>query len=477
MSRPSFDYFILFAEMRTGSNFLENNLNMIDGISCMGELYNPVFIGKPDTDMVCGVDLNTREENPLSLIEAIKDKDGINGFRFFFDHDPRILDHVMADPKCAKIILTRNPVESYISYKIADEADQWRLMDATHIRKTSTHFSPEGFETYFADLQAFQIQLQQMLQKNGQAAFYINYDDINDRDAINGISKYLGLEAELERFYTKEKIQNPHKIEDKIENFDEMRAALSKLDIFNLYQTPNFEPRRGPAVPSYVAAAKSPLLFYPIAGPAPREVEPWLAALDAAEEQDLKRNFTQNSFRSWKKSQKNPRSFTVVTHPLERAHYAFCTHLLTPYDDNFELIKTNLHKNYRMRFPEDIHAKSYSIEHHKELFLRFLKFLKGNLNTQTSVQIMPIWASQHRILQGMGDFQLPDYVLRREDLETELGILALRMGKASAPDYSGAQATQPYQLSDIYDEVLEKAARQAYKKDYVMFGYDAWDNP
>ena len=41
----AFEYFVVLAEMRTGSNLLESNLNAIDGIECHGELFNPFFIG------------------------------------------------------------------------------------------------------------------------------------------------------------------------------------------------------------------------------------------------------------------------------------------------------------------------------------------------------------------------------------------------------------------------------------------------
>ena len=41
------------------------------------------------------------------------------GFRLFHDHDRRIWDHVLADTACAKIVLTRNPLDSYVSRKIA----------------------------------------------------------------------------------------------------------------------------------------------------------------------------------------------------------------------------------------------------------------------------------------------------------------------------------------------------------------------
>ena len=50
-----FDYFILLAEMRTGSNFLESNLNAFDGIACHGEAFNPHFIGYPNKTEILGV--------------------------------------------------------------------------------------------------------------------------------------------------------------------------------------------------------------------------------------------------------------------------------------------------------------------------------------------------------------------------------------------------------------------------------------
>lgn len=36
-----FDYFVIFAGMRTGSNYLERNLNAAPDLRCYGELYNP----------------------------------------------------------------------------------------------------------------------------------------------------------------------------------------------------------------------------------------------------------------------------------------------------------------------------------------------------------------------------------------------------------------------------------------------------
>ena len=110
-----FEYFVVFAEMRTGSNFLETNLNAFDGIDCYGEAFNPHFLGYPKTDEILGISQETRDANPQTLLRQIKHQpSGIGGFRYFHDHDPRVLDQCLTDPKCAKIILIRNPIDSYV---------------------------------------------------------------------------------------------------------------------------------------------------------------------------------------------------------------------------------------------------------------------------------------------------------------------------------------------------------------------------
>lgn len=45
--KTKYDYFVIFVGMRTGSNFLENNINQFDEIECLGEVFNPAFVGFP----------------------------------------------------------------------------------------------------------------------------------------------------------------------------------------------------------------------------------------------------------------------------------------------------------------------------------------------------------------------------------------------------------------------------------------------
>ena len=86
-----FDCFVVFAEMRTGSNFLETNLNAFDGITCHGEAFNPHFIGYPNVTEILGVTQATRDADPEGFLKVIrKQTDGLGGFRYFHDHDPRV---------------------------------------------------------------------------------------------------------------------------------------------------------------------------------------------------------------------------------------------------------------------------------------------------------------------------------------------------------------------------------------------------
>jgi LPS sulfotransferase NodH len=213
-----FESFVVLGEMRTGSNLLETQLNKFPGITCHPEVFNPLFIGKPGLEEYLGVTFEAREADPFTLLHALNAQSGLNGFRLFTDHDPRIRAHVLADPACAKIILTRNPLESYISLRIAQATDQWKLGDVREHRRARVAFDPEEFDSYIHQLQAAQLEIQRSLQTTGQTAFWIHYEDIPDVAILNGLVRWLGVTHEIRETAMLLKKQNPGAIEDKITN-------------------------------------------------------------------------------------------------------------------------------------------------------------------------------------------------------------------------------------------------------------------
>lgn len=472
---PDFDYFIVFAEMRTGSNFLEANLNAFPGLACLGEAFNPTFVGYPNKSDCLGIDLPAREADPLALIRAIEATPGVmSGFRFFHDHDRRILDHVLPDPRCAKIILTRNPVDSYVSWKIAQATGQWKLTDVRKRKDAQAEFDAAEFTAHMQQLQDFQVHLLNALQVTGQTAFYVAYEDLQDVAVMNGLARWLGQPDQLEKLDDKLKVQNPAPVSEKVANFDQMEQALARLDRFNLSRTPNFEPRRGANVPAYHAGARTPLLYLPVRGEIDDTVLGWLAGLDGVGPDDLTGNFTQKSLRQWKRRNQGHRSFTVIRHPVARAHAVFCKRIVSTGKGSFGEIRRILRNRHDLPIPARGEDGPYTRDQHRQAFGMFLDFLKANLSGQTSIRIDQAWATQSAVIEGMAGFALPDMIVREDEMGAYLPALAQQVGHPSPGEPAPVADDAPYPLSAIYDSEIERQTQDVYQRDYLNFGFGPW---
>lgn len=470
-----FSSFVVFAEMRTGSNFLEENINNFPDLTCHGEVFNPSFIGYPRNDDLFGFTVKDRESNPKAVLSAIKaNTDGLGGFRFFHNHDARILEDVLQDRSCAKIILTRNPIDSFVSWKIAAATGQWKLTNPTHQKTQSVTIDPDEFSEHLAKLQSFQVHLLNSLQRTGQTAFYVAYEDLQDVDVMNGLAAYLGSGHQVEALSKRFKKQNPSPMSEKIDNFEEVEAALARMDQFNLNRTPNFEPRRGAMLNTYIAAPKAPLLFMPINAGPKATINKWLAAMDATSRDQLLRNFTQKDLRVWKRLNKGHRSFTVVRHPVQRAYHSFCQHILHTDKGSFLGIRKMLRRVHNMPLPEETPRAGFTADEMRDAFLVYLQFIQANLSGQTATRIDNAWASQAEIIKGFSDFAAPDMIIREDRLTDGLEYLSTQVGRHFMEPEIETE-TYWFPLSEIYNDEIESAAQSAYRKDYITFGYKRFD--
>ena len=459
--------------MRTGSNLLETHLNENLDILCLGEAFNPSFIGYPNRNALLGISQKERDRDPMQLLHAIRDHTPeIAGFRFFHDHDPRVLAAILPDPECAKIILTRNPVDSYVSWKIAQATDQWKLTNVVKRKEYSIEFELEEFTCELQKVQHFHKLLLQKLQKSAQTCFFITYDDLTNLDIVNGLAHYIGAQKSLDRLGRKLKPQNPQPLKAKVKNYAKMRADLATLDPFVLTSTPNFEPRRGPSVPHFVAAKTAPLLFMPIPSGPFASILGWMAKLDGVQQTDLQRNFSQNTLREWKGQHPLHRSFTVLRHPVARVHQVFCDKILPEGKSSFPRIKQHLQKNYELNLPPQ--GAGFNAEQHTSAFKAFLRFLRPNLNGQTNFRIDSHWASQSAILSGFADFSVPDQVIREDQLKESLAGLCEQIALKTAPQFERLHNPSLSWLDEIYDFDIESRVKEIYHRDYTMFGFKPW---
>jgi LPS sulfotransferase NodH len=470
-----FDYFVVLAGMRTGSNFLEANLNSLEGLACHGEAFNPHFIGYPNKSEVLGITREARDEDPARLIGAIRDEPGaLRGFRFFHDHDHRALELALDDARCAKIILTRNPLDSYVSWKIAKATGQWKLTDVKRRKEARAVFDGQEFQSYLKALQDFQVMLLSRLQTGGQVPFYLAYEDLQSVDVMNGLAAWLGARGRLKALDKSLKPQNPKSVAAKVANPGEMEKALAGLDHFNLSRTPNFEPRRGAAVPSYVAGVKTGLLYLPIRGGPEAEVIDWLAGLDGVGAHELATKMNQKQLRVWKRKHPGHRSFTVLRHPAARAHSVFCRRILNTGEGSYQQIRETLRKQFKLPIPGRESKKPWSVTAHRRAFEAYLEFVRMNLAGQTAIRVDAAWGTQAQALASFGDFVLPDHVVREDEMADMLPLISRQAGH-KAPDLPATPlADTPFALGDIYDDQLESLIGDVYQRDYMLFGFGPW---
>lgn len=468
---PRFRSFVVLAEMRTGSNLLEACLNEFGSLACMGEAFNPVFIGHPKTETLYGFDREARDKDPLALIDAFVAQPGLAGFRYFHDHDPRVLDRILSDPSCAKIVLTRNPLDSYVSLQIARATQQWRLGDVKNRKVEKVVFDPVAFEERVRALQDFQLRVQSALQTSGQTAFYLDYEDLLSLDVINGLAAWLGVDERIENFPRKLKRQNPEPPEEKLVNPQAIELGIARLDRFHLSRSPSFEPRQPGLLWAYRACRSVPLVFAPLPGCVDRPVLEWMAAIDGGRAGDLLADFSPKTLRDWQRAHPQRVAFSVLRHPLARAHQIFVHQVALGSREN---VRTYIARVHGVELPTTAtDMAGLDPQTHRRAFLGFLQFIHANLNGQTALPVRPVWASQTRLIEGITKQTPLHRLLREAHLSDDLPAFGRDLGCA-LPVFEPAPQSRPVMLADIYDAEVEKAGRKAYGMDYERLGFGDW---
>lgn len=469
-----FEYFVVLAGMRTGSNLLEEYLSAMPGITSYGELFNPHFFGKPEVDTQFGLSMTARDSDPVRVIGAMRaaSSDALPGFRLFYDHDQRAIDHVLSDPAAAKIILTRRPLDSYVSLKIARKTGQWWLGDMTSARAAKVPFDAEEYAEFLNTLNSFQEKLRHGLQVTGQTAFHIGYDDLANEDVIVGLGRFLGAEGPPDPSKVRAKVQNPTPVSARLTNLTVAEEALKSIEVPDLGHLPNHEPGRGPGLKFFRVCQSVPLLYMPIRGAGHDPVPDWLRSVD--QDGEILGGMTQKDLRKWKRQNPGHRSFTVLRHPLDRAHDAFCRFVLPTNEENFADVRSALVSRYDVPLPGDPDDAGYDLPQHRTAFLAFLKFLAGNLGGQTSVRVDNSWATQTTLLYAIGQFLVPDRIIREEDMKSALPQIAAEIGLEAQPSGETFSVESRFDLKDVCDGDVEAACEAAYHRDYVMLGFRAW---
>lgn len=223
--------------MRTGSNLLQSYINACENIVCLGELYNPHFVGidRPDVGAKSFAgytkdDVKKRNLNKLaffnSIYAAAKPHELV--FRLFNEHDETTMASVLNNKYCHKIVLTRDNLESFVSLEIARETKQWLLKNPNDRRSAQITFSPERYLRFELERNQYYDQIFRTLRERKQSYFHLDYSDLNSLQAVNNALSSISPKIRLNSLPQILVRQNPACLEDKVTNYQFMRDFIDQ---------------------------------------------------------------------------------------------------------------------------------------------------------------------------------------------------------------------------------------------------------
>jgi len=484
MKNRPFTSFVIFGAMRSGSNLLEKFLNQYGGLVCHGELFHAGFIGKPGVHKYLGMTRKERNNNPETLLKAVRqaDPEKIVGYRFFQAHDQRLMTRALIDPHCAKIILTRNPVESFVSLAIARETDQWLISDPAHRKEAQIHFDLAEFADYVKERDDYYGKISKALRLSEQPYFEIDYETLNDVTTINSLTAFLGVTEKLDRLEQPIKRQNPGSLSQKILNYNEISAALDLPD--KKVSQPSAlkrERETGTDLSRIYFSKNKAIALAPVPSTPIASAQEWMTQVDGTPPQN---GFSAKAFSDWQGNHPDPIFFTVVDHPLRRAYSAFMHKIFPTGPDSYLKIREQLQRQFGLLLPPgdvskfqsraELGAIGYGIDEHRTSFKQFLVFVAGNLESQTDIRQDGKWQSQSEIIRRYRVLHPVLHVFNTESLRTDLKYLENKLDLPPMFGWHEEPKTEfSFSLSDIYDDEIEALARAAYAPDYERFGYAA----
>ncbi|MEM6465958.1 MAG: hypothetical protein AAF679_05580 [Pseudomonadota bacterium] len=367
---------VILADMRTGSNQLESNLAQFPGLQTYGEVFNPSFMGRDGQEELLGCSMASRATTAEAVLEAMVAAQGLPVFRLFPDHDLRVEQLVLEDPRWAKVFLRRSPLESFLSREAARQTGQWRLRREFQRQTQKVMFDADRFEAYAAKQAATYAGWEHALRRSGQSYFPLSYPECGDLDLLNGLVGWLGLPDRLEALEEATVRQNPAALVDRVENLEELEAFLARAG--------------------------------------------YIPHIPAAPTQELLLHLPCDAVGAWAPHGGPPSSQTVggclrtgslsqlpvfgVVDPLVRAQAIFEARLLRDGPDLFPYIRTTLRNEYGVALPEQPLDKGGQLPEadYIRAFEQFLTFLESNLKGLTSIRQDPAWLSQATYARALG---------------------------------------------------------------------------
>jgi LPS sulfotransferase NodH len=484
MARPR--YFVILGAMRTGSNLLEQTLGALGDTACWGEVFNPAFIGGPQKSDLLGWDKDRRDGDPLGCLEALIEGSGdrIAGFRLFDGHSDVVLSHVLSDPDCARIVLRRDPLQSFVSLQIARTTNQWMLRNPRRRLTAKITFEAEEFAIYRADLFAHYGRLKTDMEAASLSAFDIDYDQMSDPAVLQAVAQHVGSQGQVPTGPVLHR-QNPESLRDKVANYGEMCTALGMEE----------EPRRAPDLVTardVLVMPEGPMALAPIEGPGLAAMLSLMQWVDSGlrNTQVLPRKKLPDMaargelFTSGFDAQTLPdklglsRVFAPVCHPATRMHALFLEELFGPgwaHAPVRAMIEAEIGP---LPEPREVRrdATVFPQTLRRGAFRTYLGIVKAALAGQGQFSPRLAWYPQADLVDAYAQEVRLDRVVELEKFDVFARRYCKRVSLPPLPDFEAEDMSRAGLVLDFaVDETLDADTsailEEIYAEDYRRFGY------
>lgn len=485
-------YFAIVASMRTGSNLLERSLAQFPDLACHGELFNPAFIGGEGRQDFLGIGRAERARDPFALIERMiaAAGDRVPGFRIFDGHDPRILARVAEDPDCARLLLTRAPLDSFVSLLIARETGQWLLGPKGERRTARVQFDPAAYEAFRDARAAFLAGFRRRMQAAGRTAFALDYAELKDPAVVNGAAAHAGSRHRLERIEERIRRQNPGPLAEKVSNPEALAPYLPAGAAEGGEAGAGAGARPGPGVRGFLAGAAVPLLLAPVAGVPDGGARAWLAAADraAGAAGPLRSGLTRREIRAEIEAGRIRAAFAVTADPLARAAHLFATRILAAAEGEPGSLRAALAADQRLALPAPetaaggaaaLGAAGWDAAAHRAGLAAFLRFVKRCRSGRSGREPPPALLPQTAHLAAIAEVLPLRAVAPAGTFGPAAAFLAALAGldPGRLPPAPPAPEPGPWPLGPMATAELRALARAAWPEDAALAAAEGAEGP
>ncbi len=234
--------FVIVSLPRTGSTYLVDYLNALDGVRCLSEIFHPneIMLRHHQTSDPQLTDIALRDSDPLAYLQRLEREIGDCGwfgFKHFPRHSLKLLQHMCASRSWRKIFLWReNVLEQYLSFLLAS-AHFGKLTWGRVPDEAKVTVPPNVLMDDFHTIEQNYIMIEEALMlSDPDDVFTVEYHDLGRVDAMRGMLRFLGLPQDsVERAVAQTAglagkgelaFERGPKAAERIANYDEIRQLL-----------------------------------------------------------------------------------------------------------------------------------------------------------------------------------------------------------------------------------------------------------